>query len=316
MSSNSSDCALADPRFTVLTPTYNRATTLRRAFDSLMAQSLQSFEWLVVDDGSRDETRELIEAWAAEAPFTIRYVWQENGHKKKALNHGFGLARGQLIVILDSDDELTPNALEIFARAWDAIPQSEQHKYVGVRALCADTSGTIVGEPFPADVFDASPAELLYKYRISGEKLSCDRLDVLRRYPFPDVQGLVPEQVLWSQVSVDHTCRCVNEVVRVYHDSQDSLSRRVAGANYQGDVEGLAWAYTFLLDHDRRWFFARPIMLIKAAANRKRFLKHMARQSPMQFFPLKTAGGMALSLAFGWMGHILYFRDLYRSRGH
>lgn len=297
-------------RFTVLTPTYNRAHTLHRVYDSLMVQDCTDFEWLVIDDGSTDDTARLVRQWAADAPFPVRYAWQENAHKKVALNHGFRLARGEFTVIADSDDGLAADALSIFNHEWDGIPDSERSKYAGIRGLCVDPEGRIVGEKFPTDPLDASPNQLLYRYNIKGEKLSCDRTEILRKFPFPeDVVGYVPEQVLWSQISTDYVCRCVNKVVRTYHDSTDSVSQRLASSTYAKDVDGLSYAYTFVIDHDRRWFFSSPTTFVKAAANRVRFLLHLRNGARASRYRLTTIGGRILSLTFGWLGYILYWRD-------
>lgn len=249
------------------------------------------------------------------APFPIRYVWQQNAHKKVALNRGFELAEGEFTVILDSDDALTDDALDIFDAAWRAVPESQKPATSGVRALCANPQGRIVGDQFPASPFDASPNELLYKYRVDGEKLSCDRTEILRSFPFPeDVAGLVPEQVLWSQMSAHFRSRCVNEVVRIYYDSEDSLSRRLSARDHGNDLEGLVYAYTFVLDHDRRWFFTAPVTLIRVAANRTRFLWHLRDNGGEAKIGLSTVGGRALSLAFGAIGFLLYWRDRMRRR--
>lgn len=302
------------PLFTVLTPTFNRAHTLERAYRSLVAQQRSDFEWLVIDDGSTDDTSAIVAAWQVQASFPIRYAHQPNSHKKVALNHGFRLARGKFTVILDSDDTLTPDALTIFAAAWNSIPASEQHRFSGIRAPCVDPTGQIVGDRFPTDPFDASPNELLYRHGIRGEKLSCDRTELLRHFPFPeDVKGLVPEQVLWSQLSRDYRCRCVNAPVRVYYDSTDSLSRKLTSSARTEDVDGLSFAYNFVLDHDKGWFFASPMILIKAAANRKRFLLHLRRTGSTRRYRLATTGGKLLSLAFGWIGYGLYQRDIRNS---
>ncbi len=302
---------LGAPLFTILTPTFNRERTLERAYRSVAKQQHRDFEWLIVDDGSTDGTAAMVAAWQAEAAFPIRYVHQPNGHKKVALNRGFLLARGEFIVILDSDDALTPDALALFAAAWDSILPEEQNRFCGVRALCVDHAGDIVGDRFPTDPFDASANELLYRYAVHGEKLSCDRTELLRRFPFPeDVKGLVPEQVLWSQLSRDYQCRCINAPVRVYYDSADSLSRRLTSSARLEDVDGLSFAYNFILDHDRSWFFVRPVVLIKAAANRTRFLLHLRQIQRARRYRLTTIGGRLLALAFGWIGYYLYWRDL------
>ena len=113
-------------KITVFTPTYNRAYIIENLYQSLRKQTYTDFEWLVVDDGSADNTQELFEGWQQEDnPFPIRYVKQENGGKCRAINHGLKLARGELFFTVDSDDYLTDDALEKILR-WEAeLPKDE-----------------------------------------------------------------------------------------------------------------------------------------------------------------------------------------------
>ena len=122
-------------KITVFTPTYNRAYIIETLYRSLQRQTYRDFEWLVVDDGSADNTKELFEAWQQEDNFfPIRYVKQENGGKCRAINKGLELADGELFFTVDSDDYLTDDALEKVA-AWDAeLPNKEQYcGFVGNR---------------------------------------------------------------------------------------------------------------------------------------------------------------------------------------
>jgi len=98
---------------TILTPTYNRKHTLRRAYDSLINQTNKDFEWLVIDDGSKDDTKELIDEFISENKITIKYFFKENGGKHTALNFGTNKAKGELVLILDSDDYLSNDAIEL-----------------------------------------------------------------------------------------------------------------------------------------------------------------------------------------------------------
>ena len=99
---------------TVCTATFNRAHTLHRVFDSLKAQTFQDFEWLVINDGSSDETEMLIARWQSRTSFSIRYKYQQNQGKHIAINLGATLALGDFFVVADSDDAFLPNALEVF----------------------------------------------------------------------------------------------------------------------------------------------------------------------------------------------------------
>jgi glycosyltransferase involved in cell wall biosynthesis len=97
---------------TIFTPTYNRAYSLRRLYDSLCKQTSNDFEWLVVDDGSTDDTENLINSFIADGKVDIRYFKQANGGKHRAINFGVREARGELFFIVDSDDQVTPDAVE------------------------------------------------------------------------------------------------------------------------------------------------------------------------------------------------------------
>ena len=108
--------------FTVFTPTYNRAATLPRVYASLRDQTIKDFEWLIVDDGSTDNTREMVTKWQSECKdFDIRYIYQENQHKKVALNRAVAEARGELFIVLDSDDSCVADAVETFQKVWQSM---------------------------------------------------------------------------------------------------------------------------------------------------------------------------------------------------
>ncbi|MEO6985079.1 MAG: glycosyltransferase family 2 protein [Paralcaligenes sp.] len=300
--------------FTILTPTYNRANTLGRVYASLREQSFQDFEWLVVDDGSTDGTRELVSAWQQEAGFPIRYVWQTNQHKKAAFNHGVRQASGELIVALDSDDSLDINALDTMARVWAGLPIEDRSRFVAITGLCARPDGRIVGDMFPAEVVDTTTLDMTFKYRVKGEKFGCMRTDVLRQFPFPeDIPGFVPESLVWRAMArAGYLTRFVNQVFRVYHDSADSLSAEGRGS--QQHALGL-----WLLAHDTvdkclPWFWYQPQLFLSAAARYTRFAMHVKRagQSLPVDRSLTRLGSRLLVVAMWPVGVLLYVRDRLR----
>ncbi|AZS77915.1 MULTISPECIES: glycosyltransferase family 2 protein [Achromobacter] len=302
--------------FTVLTPTYNRAGTLHRVYESLSRQTFRDFEWVVVDDGSTDNTHESILAWQARADFPIRYIWQNNQHKKTAFNRGVREAQGQMIVALDSDDEMPPDALAIFKEAWDAIPPARRESYVAITGLCARPDGSIVGDRYPQDVFDSTAVDVYFRYRIKGEKFGCMRTDVLRKYPFPeDVAGFVPESLVWWAVArAGYLSRFINRVVRTYHDTPGGLSQGAVsvGSNAQG-LYLLAWD---MLQHHLEFFRYRPREFIMAAARYTRFrlhLKHSGVPTAVGAYRLTNPMATFMVAAMWPLGYALYRRD--RRRG-
>ena len=186
------------PMFTVLTATYNRAHTLGRVWESLRAQTLHAFEWVVVDDGSTDGTADLVRGWTAQAPFPVRYLRQENKGKHVAVNRGVEAAAGEMIVILDSDDACLPTALERFAFHWRSIPMERRNEFYAVVCHCADPRGLRVGDPFPAHVVDARGLDARYLWKVRGEKWGTVRTDLMRAFPLPEQpeRTYVPESIV------------------------------------------------------------------------------------------------------------------------
>lgn len=303
-------------QFTVLTPTYNRAATLHRVFQSLQRQTCRDFEWVVVDDGSTDNTHEVVRAWQAQADFPIRYVWQHNQHKKTAFNRGVREARGMLVVGLDSDDEIPPDALAILKEAWEGIPADRRETYVAVTGLCARPDGSIVGDRFPQDVFDSTAVDMYFRYRVQGEKFGAMRADVLRRFPFPeDVAGFVPESLVWWAISrAGYLSRFINRVVRVYHDTPGGLSR--GGVSLSSNIQGLYLLAWDMLQHHLDWFRYRPREFIMAAARYTRFRLHLDNSglpTAVQAYRLTQPSARLLVLLMWPLGYLLYRRD--RRRG-
>lgn len=122
-----------DYPLTVFTPTYNRAYIIKNVYDSLVLQTEKNFEWLVIDDGSSDNTEELIKSLIEEKKIHIRYEKKENGGQHTALNRAIEEARGKMLMIVDSDDYLKPNAVERVLYWENTI--NDKGKYAGVSGL-------------------------------------------------------------------------------------------------------------------------------------------------------------------------------------
>ncbi|QXF11815.1 glycosyltransferase family 2 protein [Sphingopyxis terrae] len=299
------------PRFTIFTPSYNRAHTLPRVYDSIAAQSFRDFEWVIVDDGSTDNTAELVEAWAREADFPIRYVYQTNGHKKTAFNRGVREARGALFLCWDSDDTAPADALQIFHDRWCAIPESEQSKFVGVTGLCIDEGGAIVGDRYPTSPYDSDTLSSTLGDGIGGEKWGFHRIEVLREYPFPEfIKGLVGEGLIWNAIARKYRTRYINDVVRIYHVESDSLihSRKTV-AKMQSVAEGQCYASADFLDHEWRWFLRAPARVTKTAANHTRFALHMRKSGRQVSYLPRTLPGQLLRFLSWPLGLAAFLYD-------
>ncbi len=212
--------------FTVFTPTYNRANLIHRVFESLEQQTFRNFEWLIVDDGSIDNTNEIIEEFKQKASFPIRYIYQDNGGKHRAFNRAVKEAKGKFFLTADSDDRFVSNALEKLKYYWDLIPEQEKEKYSAVTGLCIDTQGNVIGNKYPKDIFDSNSFETNFVYNIKGEKWGFQRTEVLKKFPFKEFTGenFIAESSVWFKISKEYKTRYINEPLRIYEINNDSLS--------------------------------------------------------------------------------------------
>ena len=212
--------------FTVFTPTYNRAHLIHRVYESLEKQTFKDFEWLIVDDGSKDNTKEIIEEFKNKANFPIKYIYQENGGKHRAFNRGVREAKGKFFLTADSDDRFLENALEILKYYWDLIPKEEKNNFSAVTGLCIDQYGNIIGDKYPSDIFDSNSFETTFIYKIKGEKWGFQRTEVLKKYPFKEFEGekFIAESSVWFEISKYYKTRYINKPLRIYEINDDSLS--------------------------------------------------------------------------------------------
>jgi len=185
---------------TILTPTYERRHTLPRLYESLCAQGRRDFEWLLVDDGSTDGTEAWVEALGTQAGFPIRILRQENGGKHVALNTGVQAAQGEWVFIVDSDDWLTPDAIERVADALADAGRAPQC-VAGVCFRRAGPDGRLLGEPCAGPVpFIGTPSQVGRMVR--GDLAYVFRRDIMASLPFPVIPGekFVPELYIWNRI--------------------------------------------------------------------------------------------------------------------
>ncbi|MEM7725099.1 MAG: glycosyltransferase family 2 protein [Cyanobacteria bacterium P01_A01_bin.45] len=294
--------------FTVFTAAYNRAHTLNRVYEGLKLQTYNNFEWLVVDDGSSDNTRELLQQWQRENAFLIRYIYQENQGKHIAFNVGVTQAKGELFLNLDSDDECLPNALERFKYYWDTIPLEEKHKFSAVTCLCKDQHGNLVGNRFPYDITDSDSLEIKYKYKVYGDKWGFHSTNVLKKYPFPQsVKNVyVPEIVVWNSIAKKFKTRFVNEILRVYWIEGSSLSR---GGKINRDSLGIRLAQSSILNNDIYWLKFAPKSFFISAMHYSRHSAHLGISISEQFKDLKNTASKFIWILALPFGYTLYLTD-------
>ncbi len=213
------------PLITVFTPAYNRAGTLRRAFDGLNAQTFKNFEWIIIDDGSADNTKEVVDEIISEKTFfPIIYKYQENQGKHIAINRALEIAQGEFFIILDSDDSCTDNALEVFIEEWNKIPDDQKDSFYGISCRCCDLDGNIFGTVMQQDYIDCNDLDFKLKYKIDGELWGMTRTDIMKEHPFPEEKGLhfYPENIYWNTIGRMYKARYINKALRYYINDTDN----------------------------------------------------------------------------------------------
>ncbi len=199
---------------TIFTPTYNRSHELKRLYASLVAQTNQDFEWLVVDDGSSDDTVSVMEGFMRESKIRIRFFSQENGGKMRAHNRGVERAEGELFVCIDSDDWLEREAVSQILQDASFV---ESKDVGGIMYLCTDgQTGNVIGTNFPWDKQLCTYFDVYHKHGVTGDKTIVYKTSVMRAFPFPEIEGekFVPEALVYNRISEQYQLLCVNVPVK------------------------------------------------------------------------------------------------------
>lgn len=174
-------------RLTVFTPAYNRAHTLPRTYESLCNQKCKDFCWLVIDDGSTDNTAQLVKGWIEkDNGFEIRYIYKENGGMHTAHNTAYDNITTELNVCIDSDDCMAEDGVAKILKKWDEV---KDYGYAGIIGLDADMNGKIIGKSFSKDMKETTLMEY-YAAGGAGDKKLVYRTDVIKNYPpYPVFEG-------------------------------------------------------------------------------------------------------------------------------
>lgn len=206
---------------TVFTPAYNRAHLLPRLYESLCRQTSDDFQWLLVDDGSSDNTKELVAQWISENRIIIRYIYQENQGMHGAHNTAYKNIDTELNTCIDSDDYMPDNAVELILKKWNTV---DKEKYAGIIGLDAIASGEIIGTEFQTAY---TTLEDFYLQGGKGDKKLVYRTDVIKRYPeYPIFEGekYVGLGTKYLFIDKDYQLATINEALVIVEYQEDGSS--------------------------------------------------------------------------------------------
>lgn len=215
---------------TVFTPAYNRAHLLPRLFESLCKQTFKDFEWVVVDDGSTDDTKSLTLSLSNREGtwFPVRYFYQENGGKHRAINRGVKEAKGELFFIVDSDDLLFPYSLEIVDEEYKSI--KDDKSFCGICGMKGYSSNIKVGTQIRFGHLDCTIMESSYKYHIYGDKAEVIKTEIFRKFPFPEYENekFCPEALVWNRMSKYYRIRYFDKIIYQCEYLPDGLTSKIS----------------------------------------------------------------------------------------
>ena len=291
------------PFISILTPTYNRGKLLLPLYESLKNLTFEDFEWLIVDDGSEDDTEQYALSWIAHnienAEFPICYIKKSNGGKHTAINRGVREANGELILILDSDDTLPSDSLATIAQYYE---QCKGYKdCAGVCGLMAHHDGQLIGTGFPKDPMYESA--LLFRYaekgNVTGDLLEVYKTSVMREFPFPEIENekFCPESLVWNRIANKYKLFCFNKVVYYRDYLEGGLTSKIVRIRMNSPIAS-TMTYAEMLDYNisLKW-------KIRSAINYWRFKYSITNKS------LKAPAVKWYWKAFQIIGLIMHLKD-------
>lgn len=227
-------------KITVFTPTYNRGNTIEKCYTSLKRQTCKEFEWIIIDDGSTDNTEQIVNKWLKEKKeFNIIYKKTTNGGKHRAINKALEIANGRLFFIVDSDDYLVDDAIEKILKAEETIKNSKE-KYAGIAMSKGYDEKTIVGTTFKGKYLDATSLERK-KYNINGDKAEVFYTNILKQNKFPEFEGekFLTEAIVWNRIAKKgYKIRWFQDIIYICEYREDGLTKQ-GNSKYKKSPKGL-----------------------------------------------------------------------------
>ncbi len=203
---------MSDFLLSIVTPVYNRASLLYRCYESLLVQTDGAFEWIVIDDGSSDNIDEVFNRITRESAIRMQLIHKKNGGKHTALNASHPYLNGQYVLILDSDDCLTPEAVSRIHHEWSHYEMNpEIGMLIWQKGKSENDPNCMVKEERIIVDYQSYPRKPIH----SRDCCEVIRTELFMQYPFPEFENekFISEGALWNRASENHKCVYFNEVI-------------------------------------------------------------------------------------------------------
>ncbi len=215
----------------ILTATYNRAKCLNNLYESIVKNEKNSkleVEWIIIDDGSTDETKSIVAQFIKEKIINIKYLFQQNSGKMAAINKGVDCAIGELIVDCDSDDFFSENAFEIIENNISELLKNQR-----LYALCflkQDLKGNISGKRFLSNNMETTMFDLYFKQDIKGEKILVFKANIRKkfRHELEKNENFITEARMYHKMDEKYRILCINEVLEIGDYIEDGYTKNIS----------------------------------------------------------------------------------------
>ncbi len=270
---------------TVFTPAYNRAFCLDQLYISLIGQTNQDFKWLIIDDGSSDNTRGLVQSWMDEAKIEIQYIYQDNQGMHGGHNTAYKNIDTELNVCIDSDDFMPLDAIEKILKFWK---KNENNNVAGIIGLDAYQNGNIIGCKIPDSIKYSRLNDLYNIHNVTGDKKLVLRTEVVKEfpaYPIYESEKLVPLGTLYLMIDSKYEFLCLNEVLCIVEYLEDGSSRNIF-KQYRKSPRGFGYARIVKMKYSSslKVKFNAAVQLVSSAIFAKRI--KLLFESPYPFLTL------------------------------
>ena len=223
-------------KVTVLTPAYNRAYIINRLYESLKTQTYKNFEWLIIDDGSTDNTKELVNKFIEDNVISIRYVFQSNGGKHRALNKGISMINNEITFIVDTDDYLLDNAIEEITKMYEKYKDNKD--ICGFSFLRCFPDMSINGMKFEKDEYISDYITCRLNEKIRGDKAEAYYTKCLKEFPFLEIDNekFLFEDYVWIKMAEKYKTVHVNIPIYVGDYLEDGLTKNISKTKYNSPI--------------------------------------------------------------------------------
>lgn len=272
------------PTLTVFTSTYNRAYCLSKCYESLLRQTNKDFEWLVVDDGSTDNTKELVESWRQEKKIDIRYIYKTNGGMHTGYNTAYDNIFTELAISIDSDDYMTDDAVEKILSFWE---KNKAPQYAGIVGLDIFPNGDVIGTELP-DQKSCKIYDLYNRLGVKGDKKQIYRPELIRPFKSPEYDGekLFATCYKYFMVDLNYEMLILNEPLCVVEYMPDGFTKNIV-KSYKNNLNNYIFYRKFIMSYPnatKKHKYRFAIHYVAECLLAKK--KHIIKESPKKVMTL------------------------------